>query len=131
VKSFWGNKSSDLERALRSQRPEPSAELVQMLTAKVRSERQLKTSRLRVAVAGALTAVMLVSLASVGGIGYAASGVRDVVHSVQHIGKPVRHHRTGPAWRLRGSSAAAQYKPKKKKKKIKGVISHRKPKATG
>ena len=131
MKSFWGKKSSDLERALRSQRPEPSAELVRMLTTKVRSERQVNTSRLRVAVAAALTVVMLVSLASIGGIGYAASGVRNVVHSVQHIGKPARHHRTAPAWRLRGSSAAAQYKPKKKKKKIKGVISHKKPKATG
>jgi hypothetical protein len=131
VKSFWRQKSFDLEHELRSQRPEPSPQFLRMVSARTRPERQPGTSRLRLAVAGGLTVVMLVSLASVGGMGYAASGVRNVVSSVHHIGKPVRHHRAKPAWRLRGSSAAAQYAPKKKKKKIKGVISHKKPKATG
>jgi hypothetical protein len=131
VKSFWRGKSLDLERELRSRRPTPDPQFLRMLSARVRPERQPGTSRARLLVAAVLTVVMLVSLASVGGIGYAASGVRDVVKSVKHIGKPARHHRVGATWRLRASSAADQYAPKKKKKKIKGVVSHRKPKATG
>jgi hypothetical protein len=131
VKNFWRRNSFDLERELRSQRPQPDSRFVRMLSARVRPERQPGTSRVRLAVAGVLTAVMLVSLASIGGMGYAASGVRDVVDGVHHIGKPVRHHKAAPSWRLKKSSAADQYTPKKKKKKVKGVVSHRKPKATG
>ena len=132
MKRFWRQNSFDLERELRSQRPEPRPQFMRMLTARIRPDhRAAGTSRVRVAVAGILTVVMLVSLASVGGISYAASGVRDVVTSVKHIKKPARHHRAAPSWRLRGSSATDQYRPKKKKKKVAGVVSHRRPKATG
>jgi hypothetical protein len=65
-----------LAHELRAGRPEPSRELVTGLTERVGRRRARGGAGFRVAFAGALTVVMLVALASVGGLSYAASSAK-------------------------------------------------------
>ncbi|HEV2712327.1 MAG TPA: hypothetical protein VGU26_04450 [Gaiellaceae bacterium] len=102
----------DLEAELKAARPEPSPDLVHRLEARLRTSGRTRAgSSLRVAFVGALTAVMLMALASVGGVGYAASAGRDAVVSVKRVVTPKRVVRV-----LKQSPAIDQYGPKKKKK---------------
>ena len=96
-----------LERELRRNRPEPRAEFLASMTDRVGRERRSTTQRLRLGFAGALTAMVLVSLAAFGGLSYAASAVESVAHVVTKVVTPSKPHATQPL-----SSAAAQY-PKK------------------
>jgi len=121
---YWRRRHEpfDLEAELRAGRPEPSPDLVHKLEARVRySGRTRVGSSLRVAFVGALTAVMLMALASVGGVGYAASAGRDAAASVKRIVTPKDVVKV-----LKRSAAQQQYGPaprraRKKAKKAKKV----------
>jgi hypothetical protein len=116
---YWRRRHEpfDLEAELKAGRPEPSPDFVNRIEARVRdSGRTRAGSSLRVAFVGALTAVMLLALASVGGVGYAASAGHDAVVNVKRVVTPKRVVRV-----LKKSPAIDQYgkKPKKKAKKVK------------
>ena len=118
MKRFWRGKHEglDLESELRAHRPEPRSEFVHALEARVREDGRRGRARggFRVAFVGAVTACMLFALASVGGLGYAASAVGDVAVTAKRIVKT-----EGPTI-VKKSSAASQYgKPTKKKVKKK------------
>lgn len=87
---YWRkrNEGLDLEAALRAGRPEPAPELVSRLEARVRHDGRTRAGALRVAFVGALTAVMLLALAAVGGVGYASSAARDAAVSVKRVVGP-------------------------------------------
>ena len=74
-------KGFDLERELRRHRPEAEKDFVYALASQIRGHRRPRGS-LRLAFAGVLTIVMLVALAAVGGISYAATSVDAVVSLV-------------------------------------------------
>ena len=114
----------DLEAELRTSRPEPSAELVQRLESRVRNDGRTRVGSLRVAFVGALTAVMLLTVAAVGGAGYASSAAQDAAVSVKRVVSP-----TDRVVRVLNRSAAIdQYGPKKKAKKAKKVKKAKKGK---
>jgi hypothetical protein len=71
VTPFW--KHDDLERRLRAARPEPRAEFVQALARDV--ERTGRPRAVRLALAGALTAIAVATFGAAGGLGYAAKAV--------------------------------------------------------
>jgi hypothetical protein len=127
VKRFFRGRHEgrELERDLRASRPEPRAEFLQALETRVRADgRRVRGGGLRIAFVGALTACMLFALASVGGLGYAASAVGDVGVTAKRIVK-----QKGPTI-VKKSSAASQYgKPKVKKKVKKQVKAKKKVKA--
>ena len=114
----------DLEAELRTSRPEPSPEFVQRLEARVRNDGRTRVGSLRVAFVGGLTAVMLLTVASVGGVGYASSAAEDAAVSVKRVVSP-----TDRIVRVLDRSAAIdQYGPKKQKKKAKKVKKAKKGK---
>lgn len=123
---YWRRRHEpfDLEAELRAGRPEPSSEFVHRLETRVREHGRARGGSLRVAFVGALTAVMLVSLAAVGGVGYASSAAEDAVVSVKRIATPNKVVRI-----IKKSAAIDQYGPKaKKKKKAKKVKKAKKGK---
>jgi hypothetical protein len=87
---YWRKRHEefDLEAELRAGRPEPTPELISRLEARVRNDGRSRAGTLRVAFVGALTAVMLLALASVGGVSYASSAARDAAVSVQRVVAP-------------------------------------------
>jgi hypothetical protein len=113
---YWGRRqdSFDLEAELRQSRPEPSPDLVQRLESRVRDNGRTRVGSLRVAFVGALTAVMLISVASFGGAGYAASAGEDAVASVSRIVTPGDVVKV-----LKRSASIDQYGPTKPAKKVK------------
>jgi hypothetical protein len=115
---YWRRRHEfDLEAELKASRPQPSPDFVRRLEADVRESGRTRVGgRLRVALVGALTAVMLMALAGVGGVGYAASAGRDAAVSVKRVVTPRDVVRV-----LKKSPAIDQYakKPKKKVKKVK------------
>lgn len=113
---YWRRRHEafDLEAELRAGRPEPSPDVVQRIEARVRDNSRTRVGSLRVAFVGALTAVMLTTLASVGGVGYASSAAGDAVVSVKRIVTPEKVVRV-----LKKSAAIDQYGGKKKAKKVK------------
>jgi hypothetical protein len=116
---YWRRRHEpfDLEAELRAGRPQPSSHFVRRLEVDVKeSGRSRVGGTLRVAFVGALTAVMLIALAGVGGVGYASSAGRDAVVSVKRVVTPGDVVRV-----LKKSAAIDQYgpKPKKKVKKVK------------
>ena len=116
---YWRRRHEpfDLEAELRAGRPQPSSHFVRRLEADVKdSGRSRAGGTLRVAFVGALTAVMLIALAGVGGVGYASSAGRDAVVSVKRVVTPGDVVKV-----LKKSAAIDQYgpKPKKKVKKVK------------
>jgi hypothetical protein len=120
MRSWRRNRESGLEAELRANRPEPSPELVHKLEARVRSNRGARAGSFRVAFAGALAVGVLTALASVGGLGYAATGTTQAVEKAKRI---VHVHGVTT---IHKSAAQAQYsKPKAKKcpkgkKKVRG-----------
>lgn len=122
---YWRRRHEpfDLEAELRDSRPEPSPDLVHRLETRVRDNGRTRVGSLRVAFVGALTAVMLISVASVGGAGYAASAGQDAVASVSRIVTPGDVVRV-----LKRSASIDQYGPKKPAKKAKKVKKAKKGK---
>jgi hypothetical protein len=98
MKSIWNRQPSDLEGELRASRPQPRADFVKALAAEARTAPPERTRAGRFGLAIALSGLILVVLASFGGIGYASSAAS---HAVK---KP-------SAVREVQSAAAAQYKP--------------------
>jgi hypothetical protein len=100
-----GFRHRSLERRLRRERPQPRTELLASIARELGGARR-PTARLRLGFAGALTGALVVMLASVGGIGYAASAAKQAVHAVQRVVTP-QH-----AIAVEGLSAGGdQYKP--------------------
>ena len=137
MRSWRRNPDSGLEAELRANRPEPSPELVDRLEMRVRTHgRDRRAGSFRVAFAGALAAGLLTALASVGGLGYAATGANQAVHSAKRV---MHVHAVAT---LKQSAAQDQYRKPKQKcrkgthrvkgvckrvKKAKGVKFHRPP----
>lgn len=114
---YWRRRHEalDLEAELRAGRPEPTPEFITRLEARVRNDGRTRVGSLRVAFVGALTAVMLLALASVGGVGYASSAAHDAAVSVKRVVAPKDVINV-----LKRSPAIDQYKkPAKKKAKAK------------
>jgi hypothetical protein len=87
MRNIWSRRQVDLERELRARRPRPRAEFVEALAAEVRS-RPAGHSRVgRIGLAFAISGLILVVVASFGGISYASSAVSHAVKktsAVQH-----------------------------------------------
>jgi hypothetical protein len=115
MRSWRRNPEGGLEAELRSNRPEPSRELVHKLESRVRPHRGARAGSFRVAFAGALAVGVLTALASVGGLGYAATGVGDAAQKAKRI---VHVHGVTT---LHKSAAIDQYRKPKAKKCPKGT----------
>ncbi|MBA2568501.1 MAG: hypothetical protein H0V11_04050 [Actinobacteria bacterium] len=120
------HKRTNLETELRANRPEPSHEFVNRLEGRVREGRRSRAGSFRVAFAGALAAGVLAALASVGGLGYAATATGSAVdkakqavksHGVLVVHKSPSRDQYGPKVK----------KAKKAKKKAKGRKFKRPP----
>jgi uncharacterized membrane protein len=79
MKSIWNRRSFDLESELREGRPQPRADLVKALAGDVRTASSERTRAGRFGLAIALSGLILVVLASFGGIGYASSAASHAV----------------------------------------------------
>jgi hypothetical protein len=96
------HKKFDLESELRAGRPQPRTDFAQALAHEVRSSRATRRSPLgRAGLALAFSGLIVVALASFGGIGYASSAAS---HAVK---KPAKHARAV----VTSSAAHAQYAP--------------------
>ena len=72
---FKRPRSFDLEGELRAGRPRPRPDFISSLATEVRGERrQSRRSSYRIAFAAGLSALILVAMAALGGLGYAAKG---------------------------------------------------------
>ncbi len=72
---FKRPRSFDLESELRAGRPRPRPDFVSSLATEVRGERrQSRRSSYRIALAAGLSVLLLVAMAALGGLGYAAKG---------------------------------------------------------
>jgi hypothetical protein len=83
---FRRQNESDLEAELRRSRPRPRPEFVAVLAGRIGHERR-RSGRLalRLGFAGGLTAALLIALATVGGLGYAATGVKTAATAVSRV----------------------------------------------
>ena len=100
-------RGDDLERRLRSERPAPRAEFMSRLAERIESTPHRRSS-FHLGLAAAVTAVMLVSLAAFGGLGYAASSVTHAVQRAVQVVAPA-HHAANAAPTAAFNAAAAQY----------------------
>jgi hypothetical protein len=102
----WRGRESDLESQLRAARVEARDEFVTDLSRQIVASGTPATVRpwSRVAFAGAVTALMLGTFASFGGISYAASGADHSYRAVKTL--VVKHHVT-----VHRSAAGDQYGP--------------------
>ena len=88
MKNFIGrNKGNDdLERRLRRDRPEPRPEFLAMLSDRIADRpRHRRAMSRRFALVGAVTAVMLIAMSAVGGLGYAATAVKGVAEVAKAV----------------------------------------------
>ncbi len=89
-----------VEKRLRAARPQPSAQLMRSLAPRHAPRRR------QFALAGALTAVLVIVLSAVGGVSYAANAVNHAVKAAKRVVVP--HHVQAP---LAISSGGDQYRP--------------------
>ena len=85
MKRLWkrGRDALDLEAELRSTRPEPRREFLDVLAARVREDRPLpRRGSVRIALATGLSGLVLVALASVGGLEYASAAIEEATSLV-------------------------------------------------
>jgi len=84
---FWKpRRETDLERELRTQRPQPPAELVERLCRESATAPRSPRSLLpRIALVGAVTVVLVASLGATGAVGYATKSVQALGSSVLHV----------------------------------------------
>jgi hypothetical protein len=112
MRSWRRNRETGLEAELRASRPEPSRELVHQLEARVRQDGRQARGSFRLAFVSAISVGMLAALGSVGGLGYAATGVGHAAAKAQRI---VHVH---GVTQVHKSAARDQYaKPKRKCRK--------------
>jgi hypothetical protein len=77
---FKRHGEGDLERRLRNERPEPSAELMRALSERMAAEPVARRPRrARLAVSGIAFAAVVAAFGAFGGIGYAANAAKSVV----------------------------------------------------
>jgi hypothetical protein len=107
VKRHWLRREDRLARELRANRPEPSDEFVRVLAQRLDGGRKRLYAASRFSFAAALTVLVLGSLASFGGVGYAASGANQAFTAVKQIVKLSSPHV------VRKTAAQDQYEPKK------------------
>ena len=107
MKRHWLRREDRLARELRANRPEFSDEFVRVLAQRLDGGRKRLYAASRFSFAAALTVLVLGSLASFGGVGYAASGTSEAFTSVKQIVKSSRPHV------VRQTAAQDQYEPKK------------------
>jgi hypothetical protein len=102
MRHIWNRRQLDLESELRASRQQPRADFVQALADEVRSRPRERTRAGRIGLAFSLSGLIVVLLASFGGIGYASSAAS---HAVK---KPTvaKHARIASK-----SAAQAQYAP--------------------
>jgi hypothetical protein len=105
LKRFW-NRQDELERRL-SNRPAPPPRLVNTVLRQIgRATPARQRSSFRLGLAAAVSVGMLVALAALGGLGYAASSVQHAVRAaVQVVGPSTPQRADQPQL----NSAAAQY----------------------
>jgi hypothetical protein len=109
LSKIWNRRSDDLETQLRAARHEPPAEFVSALTARVEETRPRRGGAFRLAFAGGLTVVMLVGLATVGGVSYAATAAAGAARTLEKVFTPSS---TREPVVVRGLSAGSdQYQP--------------------
>jgi hypothetical protein len=92
---------SDIERALRSERPAPGPDFATALEARLDQRAPTRRAWSKAAFASALSVFVLGGFASFGGIGYAANGAASAVDKVFTLDTPI----------IRVTSAADQYGP--------------------
>jgi hypothetical protein len=102
---FW-RREDELERELRSRRPEPRRELVDEIARMVAGRPRTTGRRVRFGVAVALTASMLAALGAFGSLSYAADGVSHAARAAVHVVIPAKAAKPSSAV----SSAMAQYR---------------------
>ena len=109
---FWKRWRSDqLEHDLRAGRPTPPSDLVTRLAEEIRGEGHRPVlGPIRIAVATALTGLMLASLTSLGGLGYVAEGARAAAQTARNIVDPPSSSKARTAEQTPGQD---QYKPGK------------------
>ena len=90
MKRFRPGRKDDLGAVLRASRPEPSRDFVDTLSARIASDgrRTRLRSTSRLSFAAALTVFMLGTLASFGGLGYAASSTKGAFQKVSALEGP-------------------------------------------
>lgn len=93
-----------LERRVRDERPTPTTQLIARFAPARRTH-----PRRQLALAGGLTAVLLVAMSAVGGISYAANSVADAAHVAKSIVAPAKGH--GAVVSRATSAGGDQYKP--------------------
>jgi hypothetical protein len=104
---FRNHPFDQVERLLRRERPQPADSLVRALASRLTPARRVGAPR--IAFAGAMTATMLVALASVGGVSYAANAA---VSAVKVVKKAVVPTGEKAAISVSGiSSGGDQYRP--------------------
>jgi len=121
----------DLEVELRANRPQPSRELIHRLEARVREDgRRSRVGSFRVGFAAALASGVLAALASVGGLGYAATSVNQAVQQASRVvhaqGLTVLHRAQSASRDQYGHKPKAK-KRKKHKRRARGVRFRRPP----
>jgi hypothetical protein len=95
-----------LEDIMRTEKPQPRSDFMQTLASELRERHGRRLAPLRVGLAAAVTGVLLVGLASFGGLGYAASGTSQAVHAVKQLVAPTKANST-----IRQNPASDQYRP--------------------
>ncbi len=88
MKNFIGRHkgNDDLERQLRRDRPEPRPEFLAMLSDRIEDRpRRRRGVSARVALVGAVSAVMLIAMSAVGGLSYAATAVQGVAAAAEAV----------------------------------------------
>ena len=108
MKSIWNGRPLDLEGKLRASRPQPRADFVKALAAEVRTAPRERTRAGRFGLAIALSGLILVVLASFGGIGYASSAASHAVKKPTATGKCSRRLRRSTS---RSSRPSRTHKP--------------------
>jgi hypothetical protein len=100
------SRGDGLERELRAARPEPRQEFLSAVESRIsRESGRRRAGSLRLGLAGAVTAAMVISLAAFGGLGYAATGVGNAVKTAVHVVAPAKN----AAANSPATSARAQY----------------------
>jgi hypothetical protein len=104
VLGSWKRKGQT-ERELRALRSEPRRDFEDALVHEVRAAAPGRSTRARVGALAAVTSVFLVALASFGGLGYAATSIRETAQVARQIVKPLQAQRP----EARSTAAADQY----------------------
>jgi len=126
---FWNRSDgSELEDRLRSERPAPRPEFLRAVASRIEARRPRISLGLRLAFASALTLTMLVAVASVGGVSYAASGAKKAVVSVgealsvsSNAAKPAKAENAADKQHLKDCKDAVKQNEKAQKERHKAL----------